>query len=86
MAKVRRGVKSRNVEAIMWEPSFVAMSLALGEPLDAVLVALGDRSTREVTELLAALGQGDRRARAQVLARPLAEIAREVSAMEASWP
>jgi hypothetical protein len=62
-----------------WAASFIAMSVALGEPLDAAVAALGEEATGEALALATALRAAkSARARATRVARVLAEVAREV--------
>ncbi len=69
----------------MWQLSFVAMSVAVGEALEDALVALGDESVR-TSPLVTALRSESRDARARALAEHLAPIAAEVEALELTWP
>jgi hypothetical protein len=68
----------------MWQRAFVAVSVAVGEPLDAALAALGD-DARAVTQLTAALRVESREARARALAAELAHVAAAIEALEMTW-
>jgi hypothetical protein len=64
-----------------WAPSYVAMSVALGEPLDEAAAALDDETRADAAELLAALrAPKGAKARAAKLAAVLAGVARELDA------
>lgn len=67
-----------------WQNAFVAMSAAIGEPLDAALGALGEEASA-VRALESVLRSSDREKRARALAQHLAPIATELGAMEATW-
>jgi hypothetical protein len=69
----------------MWQLSFVAMSIALGESLEDALAALGDESV-STSPLVTALRSQSRDARVRALADHLAPIAAEVEALELTWP
>jgi hypothetical protein len=65
-----------------WQVAFLAMSAALGEPIDEAASALGDAGAIEAEQLARTLrGGGSSRARAAAIARVLAAIARDVEAM-----
>jgi hypothetical protein len=65
------------LEALMlWEPSFVAVGVLLGEPLGAMLASLASPVPAEVTRLVRQLQAPSRRARAQALAVALSDVAR----------
>lgn len=61
-----------------WEESFVATSAALGEPYELAAAAI---DASRATELLAALRDERRSARATALAGALAKVARDLDAM-----
>jgi hypothetical protein len=63
-----------------WEPAFVAVSVAIGEPVDAVLRAAGDAGMLHAGELVRALRAPSRESRARALARVLTEVALESEA------
>jgi hypothetical protein len=69
----------------MWQLSFVAMSLAVGESLDDALAALGDDSV-SASPFVAALRSASRDTRARALAEQLAPIAADIEALELMWP
>jgi len=64
-----------------WERAYVAISAALGEPMEQALSSLDEGSTRRAGNLPGALASGDRAAAARVLADALLDIARDVDAM-----
>jgi hypothetical protein len=62
-----------------WAAPFVAMSAALGEPLDVALASIGDDARAEAEGLAASLrGAKGARARAAAIAAVLAGVAREI--------
>jgi hypothetical protein len=63
-----------------WEPSFVAVGVLLGEPAEAMVEFLRAPAPPDVAGLTAALEAPSRRARAQVLAGVVSEVARAVEA------
>lgn len=67
----------------VWETAFVATSMALGEPEEAVVGALVDAGPAR--ELLAALKAPDRRARAKALAAAIAGIVLDLERAEITW-
>jgi hypothetical protein len=69
----------------MWQLSFVAMSVTLGEPLEAALITLGHESVT-TSQLVVDIRSQNREARARALAEHLAPIAAEVEALELTWP
>lgn len=58
-----------------WEPSFVAVSAILGEPLEDVVAALGDASVERAAEILRGLRSPTKSVRARALARVVSEVA-----------
>jgi hypothetical protein len=64
-----------------WEPAFLAVSAAVGEPLEAASRALGDDGAIHAAHLLRRLGAASRDARARSLARALSDVAVEIDAM-----
>jgi len=67
----------------MWQLSFIAMSIAVGESLDDALRALGDDAPHH--PLVSALRSESREARARAVAEQLAPIAAVVEASELTW-
>jgi hypothetical protein len=64
-----------------WEASFIAMSAALGEPLDDVTEALGDVAAANASDVLRGLRSKNRSTRATSMAAVLAVIAAELDRM-----
>lgn len=64
-----------------WERAFVAVSITLGEPAEAVFGALDEAGRLHVSELARLVAGGDRNARARGIAAVLAELARDADAM-----
>jgi hypothetical protein len=64
-----------------WEASFIAMSAALGEPLDDVTEALGDAAAANAADVLRGLRSKNRSTRATSMAAGLAVIAAELDRM-----
>jgi len=67
-----------------WETAFVAVSVIVGEPVDAVARALGPAAGdagAPVSELLRKLAGASREARARALARVVSEVALAVDAV-----
>jgi len=64
-----------------WEPSFVAVSTLLGEPLEATLAALGARGSALGAGLRQGLESESREARAGSLAREASKVAIALEAM-----
>lgn len=67
-----------------WQPAFLATSVAIGEPLDDALAALGDEASH-VAAIERVLRTGSREARARAIAHYLAPIVVELEVMEATW-
>jgi len=65
-----------------WEVDFVALSLALGEPLPSILHALGDGGVLRADWLLERLDTRVKTARALALASVLAELVTDFERME----
>jgi hypothetical protein len=68
----------------MWRRAFVATGVALGEPLDDIVMGLGDAG--DAARLIATLRSESRETRARAVAEQLALIAADVDALEATWP
>jgi len=68
-----------------WEPSFVAMSVALGEDAEAARASLDEAGASRVAGLALALKAESRATRAQALARELGPILAAVEEVGASW-
>jgi hypothetical protein len=68
-----------------WEPAFLAMSAALGEPHDDALAALGDAGMLHATEMARALRSKKREVRAKAIASELAIVARDLDEARLSW-
>ena len=67
---------------VPWEIAFVAMSAALGEPLDASLAALDDAAAARASSFARVLAaETTAHGRATTIASALAVIARDVQAM-----
>jgi hypothetical protein len=64
-----------------WETSFVAVSAALGEPYETAIASLGEAGASRATEIVAALADTSRAARAKGLAVALARVAQDLDAM-----
>jgi hypothetical protein len=69
----------------MWERSYVATSVALGEPWAEARLAIDDAAAARAKDLCTTLDRGDRQKKAEALAKELAVIARDLEKMEASW-
>jgi hypothetical protein len=68
----------------MWQLSFLAISITLGESLEDALRALGDEAVN-VSALVTALQSDRREKRARALAEHLAPIAAATAALELTW-
>ena len=65
-----------------WQTTFVAVSLLLGEPPEAIAAALDDDDDRtEAAVALRAMTSGSREDRARALARAVSEVALAVDAV-----
>ena len=64
-----------------WEASFIAMSAAIGEPLEATTEALGDAAVAHAAELVRGLRSKNRSTRATSIAAVLAVVASELDRM-----
>ncbi len=69
----------------MWQHAFVATCAVLGEPIDAIVLALGDDHAARCGALFEALRSETRQVRARAMAQHLASVAADVDAMELSW-
>jgi hypothetical protein len=69
------------MEPMRWEASFIAMSTALGEPLDEVTEAIGDDGAAHAVELVRGLRSKNRSTRATSMAAVLAVVAAELDRM-----
>ena len=69
------------MDAMRWEASFIAMSTALGEPLDEVTEAVGDAGVVHASELVRGLRSYNRSTRATAMAAVLAVVAAELDRM-----
>ena len=65
-----------------WEADFVAVSVALGEPIASITEALGPEGTVRAGEIVQSLRARAKSARAIALATALAEISKDLEAME----
>jgi hypothetical protein len=65
-----------------WEVDFVAVSVALGEPMPAVLEALGSAGVQRAGEIVPRLQARAKSARAIALATALADVWKDVERME----
>jgi hypothetical protein len=65
-----------------WETDFVAVSVALGEPMPAVIEALGAAGARRAGPLVHSLQARSKSARAITLATALAEVFGDIERME----
>ena len=65
-----------------WEVDFVAMSVALGEPLSAVVEALGPEGVLRAGDLVPTLHGRTKSTRALALATALAEVLTDLEEME----
>jgi hypothetical protein len=65
-----------------WEADFVAVSVALGEPLPEVLEALGDAGVVRAGAIVRSLQSTSKSARAAALATALAEVVTDLERME----
>jgi hypothetical protein len=63
-----------------WESSFLAVSALIGEPLEAVLSALGEPTTPDARDVERALRSPSREARAGAIARAVSWAALDVDA------
>ncbi|HLK39749.1 MAG TPA: hypothetical protein VKU41_23495 [Polyangiaceae bacterium] len=61
--------------SIPWESAFIAIGTALGEPLDALVDAVGPEGAARAGELVSGLREQTREGRARALARALSAIA-----------
>ncbi len=61
-----------------WQVDFVAVSVALGEPMSAVAEALGDDGMLRAKEIVRALDSPERSARVEALAGALARVATDL--------
>ena len=66
-----------------WQTTFVAVSLLLGEPPEAIAAALDDDVT-EAESALRAMTAGSREDRARALARAVSEVALAIDAVRLS--
>ena len=66
--------------SVPWESAFVAIGTAVGEPLDALVDALGPGGTARAAELVSGLRAPTRESRARALARVLSTIAAGIDA------
>ncbi len=64
-----------------WEGSFIAMSAALGEPLEEAALALGDTAFANASEIVRGLRSKNRSTRATAMAAALAVVASELDRM-----
>lgn len=64
-----------------WETSFVAVSAALGEPLETAIARLDAAGAARAADIAAALGDPSRAERAKGLATALARVAQDLEAM-----
>ena len=64
-----------------WEASFIAMSAALGEPLDPITESLGDAGAARAADVLRGLRSKNRSTRATALAAALAGVVTELDKM-----
>lgn len=64
-----------------WEASFIAMSAALGEPLDEVSESLGEAGVAHAADLVRGLRSKNRSTRATSMAAVLALVAAELDRM-----
>ena len=69
----------------MWEPTFLAVSIALGESLDDAVGALGERAAA-CGSLPERLRTESREMRARAIAEQLAPIAVDLEQLEIAWP
>jgi hypothetical protein len=63
-----------------WQTTFVAVSVLLGEPPDAIAEALDERGLADASAALRAMTSGARDDRARALARALSAVALAVDA------
>ena len=61
--------------SVTWESAFVAVGAALGEPVEALVDALGPEGAARAGDLVAGLRAEARDARARALAKVLTQIA-----------
>lgn len=64
-----------------WERAYVAISAAIGEPMEDVVASLDEPGRLRAGALPAALASKDRATAARLLAEALLEIAKDVDAM-----
>jgi hypothetical protein len=69
-----------------WEPAFLSVSAALGEPYGVALEALGDLGALNAAEMVRAFRSPRREARAKAIAAGLAEVVHALDATRLSWP
>jgi hypothetical protein len=69
-----------------WQSSFVAMGLAVGEPLEGLIGSLDENEVARLAPLLTALRSDSREVRARAMAEPLAAIVEDALALEVVWP
>jgi hypothetical protein len=72
------------VRVMDWQPTFVAMSVALGESPEAVLAHLGSNADAVSAELH--LRSENRLQKAKALAAALGALALEIERAEEAWP
>lgn len=58
-----------------WESAFIAVAVLLGEPLEVVRASLGPTIPQSAARLIGRLEAPSREARAQALARVVADVA-----------
>ena len=61
-----------------WQQDFVAVSATLGEPMSAVIEALGEAGVARARDLVQRLQSGAQAARAIALAKALAEVVEDL--------
>ena len=61
-----------------WQQDFVAVSATLGEPMSAVVEALGESGVSRVRDLVERLQSGVKASRALALAKALAEVVEDL--------
>jgi hypothetical protein len=66
-----------------WESGFVALSAVLGEPLEQIVDAIGERGVENAASVVRGLKSRSRASRATALAAVLAGIASELDRMAA---
>jgi len=67
-----------------WGPAYLAVSAALGEPLEGAVASLGDEGAAQAAGLLKAMRSPSRDVRARALAQALEPLAVAVDAMSLS--